>query len=248
MGIQQIRQRIQTLYESFIHDRSIPHIRAKLDKYISNFEDQMLELGVPLPQDNEYLELTTFLTRVMKVNWLITFDEEWIRTFIAKVLQNVLDLVANLFKSLDEPTTFWKLFEQYHNFIGQEDRDIPLSTSASYSLQARETLELKVRECLIQIWGQLRDRIDPNPKILEIIHTLFLQMAMREDPKFKLERFDFLHTALVKVVADQLNKIIVSFDKWFQDFISHLNEKPLLKPAYHSPGAMRCTLYWSNQR
>jgi hypothetical protein len=113
--------------------------------------------------------------------------------------------------------------------------------------EARETLELKVRECLIQMWGQLRDRIDPNPKILEIIHTLFLQMAMREDPKFKLERFDFLHTALVKVVADQLNKIIVSFDKWFQDFISHLNEKPLLKPSYHSPGAVRCTLYWSNQ-
>lgn len=229
----------------------------------------MVELGVPLPHDDDYLELTTFLTRVMKVNWLITFNEEWIRTFTAKIFHNVLDLVANRFKSLDEPTTFWKLFEQYHNFIGQEDRDIPYTrpfqrpgrvshyTYGNQGLErdvlalemneAREALELKVRECLIQMWEQLHDRIDPNTKILEIIHTLFLQIASREVPKFKLERFDFLHTTLVKAVANQLNKIIVSFDEWFQEFISRLNEKPLLKPAYHSPRAVRCTLYWSNQ-
>eukprot|EP01040_Poterioochromonas_malhamensis_P004878 gene4878-5232_t len=121
MGIQQIRQRIQTLYESFIHDRWIPHIRTKLDKYISNFEDQMVELGVPLPRDDDYLELTKFLKRTkIGGNNLNTFDKRYIRTFAQEILQRLLDMIEIQSCKTITDQTFWTAISQYHNFIGQD--------------------------------------------------------------------------------------------------------------------------------
>eukprot|EP01040_Poterioochromonas_malhamensis_P014222 gene14222-15726_t len=282
MGIQQIRQRIQTLYEFFIHESWIPHIRTKLNEYISNFEDQMVELGVPLPRDNDYLDLTTFLIRVMKVNWLITFDEEWIRTFTAEVLPIVLDSIEkDQIKRINDET-FWNSLERYYKFIEPEkitisfthlrhekvseqnpyaepyerwrevknykygsesfERDIP----ALEMIEARKVLELKVRECLTQMWEHLHDRIDPA-KLLAKIHTLLGKKATEVDPKFKLERFDALHAPLVRVVTHCLSIVVKSFDTWFQEFISRINEKPLLKPVHYLSSEVRCILYWSNR-
>eukprot|EP01040_Poterioochromonas_malhamensis_P011873 gene11873-12949_t len=121
MGIQQIRQRIQTLYESFIQDRWIPHILTKLNKYLSNFERRMLELGTPLPPDNDYLELTTFLrTKASKVT---TFNEQWLRILGSKIFQKLLEDIEQELIKLNDDAAFWDSMKLYQNFIEVNEID-----------------------------------------------------------------------------------------------------------------------------
>lgn len=92
MGIQQIRQRIQTLYELFIHNRWIPEIRTKLFKCIANLRGQLVRLGKPLPPDNDYLASIDYLGSNSKFV-LTTFNEEWIQDFFNKVLRRYCRVV-----------------------------------------------------------------------------------------------------------------------------------------------------------
>eukprot|EP01040_Poterioochromonas_malhamensis_P014361 gene14361-15888_t len=209
MGIQQIRQRIQTLYELFIQDRWIPHILTKLNKYLSNFEDRMLELGTPLPLDDDYLELTIFLTAItkankllppdglfhlfakdMKVSRLTMFSEQWIRTFARKVLQRLLQNIEQELIKLNDDAVFWNSITLYHNFIGEEAAPTqcqPHQPHLPYHQRKRAVFPYKYdsdrfkRDGPALEMNKVRDLVES--KFREAINNLYKQLHDRIKPE-----------------------------------------------------------------
>eukprot|EP01040_Poterioochromonas_malhamensis_P004885 gene4885-5239_t len=283
MGIQQIRQRIQTLYEFFIHDRWIPHIRTKLNDFISQVGRQLLELGTPLPPDDDYNDFMVYISQKMNVN-LSMLNEDWIRRFSRKVLHRLFVSCEKEVIKLKEDEMLWDLMNHYHIFIGEEvegmtyneypsaihpfqsssmmvsgsDFQFPRGTYqfdkqafardvlAIDATAASIALESKIRESLNQLYKRLHDRINPDERIHKSIYNAIIKMSLREDSTFKLQRFEVLHYALVQVVANQFHKLVKSFDDWFGEFISSINEKPLLHCVYYRKDEIRCKLYWSH--
>eukprot|EP01040_Poterioochromonas_malhamensis_P014224 gene14224-15728_t len=107
-------------------------------------------------------------------------------------------------------------------------------------------LETKLRGSLTQLYKRLRDRVNPNERILKSISNAIIKMTLREETSFKLQRFEILHSALVQVVASQFQTFVKSFDDWFGEFISSINEKPLLHCVYYRKDEICCKLYWSH--
>eukprot|EP01040_Poterioochromonas_malhamensis_P013202 gene13202-14491_t len=282
MGIQQIRQRIQTLYESFIRDRWIPVIRSKLFKHIANCRLQLQSLGTPLPPDKDYI---AFIGEKNKLQ-LTIFNEEWIQEFYCKVLQRLLSNCEKELIMVQDDKPFWRLMDNYHWFIGDEDDRMAYhecmesarldvksqspgkSPQLSFSLGneaykfgiesferdipaigadiALENLKMKLIDALKELYKQLYNRINPDGQLMNLIHLAVIKMATKEDTKFKLERFEILHSALVQVVASQFQTFVKSFDDWFGEFISSINEKSLLHCVYYRKEDVRCKLYWSH--
>jgi hypothetical protein len=58
LGMENIRQKIQSKYEVFIKSHWLPVIQKKLLTYSANLNSQMLKLGYPLPRDVDYLSVT----------------------------------------------------------------------------------------------------------------------------------------------------------------------------------------------
>lgn len=263
----------------------------------------MVELGVPLPPEDDYLELTTFLrTTRIGGNNLKTFDERWIRAFAKDILQRLLDMIEiQRCKTIAEQT-FWIAISQYHNFIGQDtqkqkvnsmyttaststashiqssippppnkysaltsmahDRDGPATPLPPYKYaaltfdrdgpalemnKARFALVSKLREALTQIFHQLGNRIYPKGNFLTQAQQVIKEVVIERYPNFKLERFDALNAALMRVLESHFMKICDSFSYWFEEFLAGLSEKPLFKSVYYQvSGTVHCKLYWSN--
>eukprot|EP01040_Poterioochromonas_malhamensis_P015844 gene15844-17825_t len=121
-------------------------------------------------------------------------------------------------------------------------RDIP----AFEANGALEALETKFKESLNRFHKRLHDRINPDAAFILSIRNSIIKVAAKEDPLFKLERFDVLLAALVQVVKSQFNKIVRSFNEWFGVFVASVYEKPLLHSVYYRDDTIRCKLYWSH--
>eukprot|EP01040_Poterioochromonas_malhamensis_P008457 gene8457-9150_t len=121
------------------------------------------------------------------------------------------------------------------------NRDIP----AFEANVAFEALETKFKESLYLFYNRLHDRINPDATFILSTRNFIVKVAAKEDPLFKLERFDVLLAALVQVVESQFNKIVQLFDDWFGQFIASVYEKPLLHSVYYREDTIRCKLYWS---
>ncbi len=265
----------------------------------------MVELGVPLPPEDDYiyLELTTFLrTTRIGGNNLKTFDERWIRTFAKDILQKLLSMIETKRCKTIAEQTFWTAISQYHNFIGQDtqkqkvnsmymtassstashipssippppnkyaaltsmayDRDGPATPLPPYKYaaltfdrdgpalemnKARLALVSKLREALNQIYLQLRQRIYPEGYFLTQTQQIIRELVTEKYPNFKLERFDALNAALMRVSGSHFKKICDSFSEWFEEVVAGLSEKPLFKSVYYQvSGVVHCKLYWSN--
>ncbi len=280
MGIQKIRQRIQTLYESFIHDRWIPLICQRLRYFRSQAERQLIELGTPLPPDDDYNEFILYISQKLNVQ-LPVFNEDWIRRFSRRILHRLFRSCEKEVIKLKEDDEFWDLMNHYHTFIGGEGIAYSEYASVSHSfhnssfmingshlqssrnyqfdklLFARDVLaidcngsvvalESKLRESLTMLYKRLRNRINPDERILKSISNTIIKMTLREETTFKLQRFEILHSALVQVVVNQFHNLVKCFDDWFGEFISCVNEKPLLHCVYYRKDEIRCKLYWSH--
>lgn len=147
--------------------------------------------------------------------------------------------VLNVPESLKQPSSSSLVYK-----FGAEsfERDIP-AIDADIAL---EHLKQKHNDALKELYKQLYNQIHLGDKLMYLIRHTVIKMATEEDSKFKLERFEVLHSALVQVVANQFRKILKCFDDWFGEFISSMNEKPLLHCVYYRKDEIRCKLYWSH--
>jgi hypothetical protein len=121
VGIDHIRQRIQTLYDAFIKNHWLPVLLAKLENFKDRLEVDMNVLGVPLPPDPAYHSYVLTL----KENGLDFgyFDASYVREMLAVGFKRLEREADDIWIRFATDGLFWEMINYWHRTfnVGRED-------------------------------------------------------------------------------------------------------------------------------
>jgi hypothetical protein len=121
VGIDHIRQRLQTLYDAFIKNHWIPVLMAKMENFKDRLEIDMNVLGVPLPPDPSYHAYVLTL----KDNGLDFgyFDSSYVRELLAVGFKRLGREADDIWIRFATDGLFWEMIHYWHRTfnVGRED-------------------------------------------------------------------------------------------------------------------------------
>eukprot|EP01040_Poterioochromonas_malhamensis_P005109 gene5110-5472_t len=114
LGVLNIRQKIQNIYERFISDHWVPHILEKFQIRNNNIEEKLFQLGVPLAAHPSYNSFPGFQS-TFKVISLST---------VASRMNSIIDALTKdfeeLFSGMSNDNGLWLLLDGCHRFFRNE--------------------------------------------------------------------------------------------------------------------------------
>jgi GTP-binding protein EngB required for normal cell division len=116
LGIDNIRQRVQNLYETFIKTHWIPVISHKLQEHRKQLLKEMNELGALLPRDPAYVPFVEEL-RSKEVE-LHFFPEGYLEEVIPALFHFAIQDAEEIWISLSSDTEYWNLVQNLHDSWG----------------------------------------------------------------------------------------------------------------------------------
>jgi hypothetical protein len=267
LGIDNVRQRIQGLYEVFIKTHWIPTILSKLESYSQKLEKENCQLGYPLPRDPEYCRFsssTTFSPIVLQDLLSVLFSrcEKECETAWVKLSpdQEFWSLLSNYHGLFD----FRKPFEYYRNgglgngtsYYNQKkitfkSEILQFVTEAHEASASKEKLENAMKSTLNSVCFKLRSKLEnSDDNINGILNTIFdyttkpCEVNGTTYEFFNLARFPALKLSLKRIVSSRLDRSLKLFDKWCLTFPL---QSPLTFFEYFSDqGKVCCVIQWSN--
>jgi hypothetical protein len=266
LGIDNVRQRIQGLYEVFIKTHWIPTILSKLETYFQDLEKENCKLGFPLPRDPEYCKLST----------AATFSPVSLRDLLSVLFSRCESECDQAWVKLAADQEFWSLFSAYHSLLvsrkpfeyyrsGESKNpftwhnqsisfiaeSIPLVVPPNLVAETNKKLESAMKSSLNSICFKLRSKFEnSDDNINGIINTIFDYSTKPCEAKgisyefFNLARFPALKLSLKRILSQRLNRSLQTFDNWCLTFPLH---SPLVVSEYFTDQTkVHCALQWSN--
>jgi hypothetical protein len=113
LGMDKIRQRIQSIYEIFIQARWVPVITRKLQENLNQLQTEMYTLGSLLPPDVDYFPLVNRL-KSKNFHSYQYFSIYYFQSIISHLLKRVIARTDALGINLSSEKGFWAFITGYH--------------------------------------------------------------------------------------------------------------------------------------
>jgi hypothetical protein len=111
LGMQNIRQKIQQLYEEFITDKWIPGILTKFKNAEAIVTERIFSLGVPLPPDPSY----SVFKEARETFQTVTVSQ--LKERLWNIFYDITTDFEELFAKLSSDDEFWKLLTEFHELF-----------------------------------------------------------------------------------------------------------------------------------
>jgi hypothetical protein len=243
LGIDNIRQKVQKLYENFIKTHWTPVLSRKLSEHRTRLIQDMNELGALLPKDPAYVP---FVEALQPHNVVIQFfTDRYLQSLITSLFTSIIKHAEEIWICLYSDTDFWKMVENYklsmqcdgvhlhkcyHRFSGCL-ANFPKMVDAPDFFKTREGIEKTLRESLTEMAQNLKDKLQPSAQSIEWIVDALCTSAF-DRSNFKLIRFSTVITGLKRIVSQRLTQAQRSFNIWHENFMSTRLASPLVIPEY----------------
>jgi hypothetical protein len=261
LGIDNIRQRIQHLYEQFIASNWVNIILEKLDPYRTKLNHKSNMLG-PLPPDPDYTDL---LQNLLTFSFVPVLDTKDIRHYFTHWLQDLVRDSKDIWIRLHTEGNLWEKIRSYHqifllpnksiNSNISYNRQVPFEnyiqqyqnyTSANYpdfpapislprvvlAENVEETTE-RIESIVKQLFKEITDVLLSKLQPREEIITILSDAICRyTEGTFNLKRFPKLIERIKGVFKHRLELAYNSMIVWIDEFqAKHLSE-PMLFSEY----------------
>eukprot|EP01040_Poterioochromonas_malhamensis_P005106 gene5109-5469_t len=135
LGVLNIRQKIQNIYERFISDNWIPHILEKFETHNDKIEEKLFKLGVPLAAHPSYNNFPIFQSKFFVISITeVSARMNWLIGFLAQNLKE-------LFLGVSQDDTLWSLFDEYHRLFRNEPPPRGIQQSSDFLSKLQYTVE-----------------------------------------------------------------------------------------------------------
>jgi GTP-binding protein EngB required for normal cell division len=108
VGVQSVRQRIQSLYERFITQNWVPNILKKFESAKGDVHDRLFAMGYMLPNDPVYEPYP----KQRDLFGLLTMER--LKGRLSSVFNDITGHTEELIGNIDSDETFWEIVTDYH--------------------------------------------------------------------------------------------------------------------------------------
>jgi GTP-binding protein EngB required for normal cell division len=177
LGVQRVRQRIQTLYERFITENWVPNILKKFEAVKGAVTDRLFSMGYMLPNDPVY---EPYPEQRALFGLLTT---ERLKGRLSSVFNDITANAEELIGNIDSDEKLWEIIADYHALF-RKDRSSkvlnPYDMYHPHDPAALTGVEVKAKF--------RRDRMTLIPQYTDFIPARILQV--RPNNTFDIERTD----------------------------------------------------------
>ena len=259
-GIYHIRQRLQTVYDTFIANEWVNQILHKINMELEDQQKRCIELGMPIANDPRYLPYLVddqaFTVKVEDVQNLM----------VTRLSTGIADSDGWITTALEQTDGFWKKIDDFSKFLHEPLNFKRRTYRKSQDYDLDENLidwiiePRRANQMMERIARRVQVYLDDIVQFLltvtktNVIDRLFniISMDVELNPTVtKLARFPQLLEHFQRVVDTHCRRD--EFKAWADEFIADVMKKPMTTGMYNmfklghesKEGKVWCNIYWS---